>query len=198
MSETFLDVGLLTLRARLGPDIDSVIEVGLGGMEVSGDSPLYTVIGASLAVCLIDTASGLVGLCHVMLPAQFGHHRDDAMLQADSVLEVLNNRVVKTSQTLGHIPQIRAKLFGGADIKKDQFSFSDGQQSTLFSRHWLRTRSIPIQAESTGDTRRREIVLMPKTGKVFCKLVSMTSDFLDLERNGLLTTSQPLNKVELF
>jgi chemotaxis receptor (MCP) glutamine deamidase CheD len=192
------DVGWLTLLGRLPPEVGSVHEVSLGGIEVSSSHPLYSVIGASIAACLIDMPSGLVGLCHVMLPAKFGQHRDDAMLKADCALEALNNRMLEAIQAAGTRPHIRAKLFGGAELKKEGFSFSDGQQSSIFSRNWLRTRSIPILSESIGGQRRRELVLLPGTGTVFCKQVSMSSEFLAQERDGLLSTSAPLNKVELF
>lgn len=193
------DIRLLTLRGRLPAEIGPVVEVIFGAVETSSTQPLYSVVGASIAVCLFNLSSGLVGMCHVMLPAKFGHHRDDAMLKADSSLDALYNRLWdKDGEQGGGTPHMRAKLFGGAELEQDDLSFSDGKQSTIFTRNWLRTRSIPILCESIGGPKRREIVLLPGTGQVFCKQVSMPSEFLQLERADMFAAAAPLNKVELF
>lgn len=190
-------LGLLTLRSRLPELAADVLEVPLGGSEVTCTQPLYTVVGASVAVCLLDAGNGYVGLCQVILPSQFGHHRDDAMLQADSALEAINNRISDAVRANGGTPRLQAKLFGGADIRRDEFSFSDGKQTAIFTRNWLRTRHIPIVSESLGGTKRREIILLP-TEQVYCKQISLSSEFLDRELDTLLKAETPLNKVELF
>ena len=196
--ELIEQIGFLTLRSRLPSDVSTIREVSLGEVELTSDTGLYTVIGASVVVCLFDVGSGWAGMCHVMLPAQFGHHRDDAMLKADSTLETLNNRLRDAVEANGHVAVIKSKIFGGAEPPQVGLSFSDGRQSVIFTRTWLRSRNVPILAEWVGGEQRREVVLVPSGGQVFCKRVSMTSDFIELERSGLLTETAPLNKIELF
>jgi chemotaxis receptor (MCP) glutamine deamidase CheD len=113
-------------------------------------------------------------------------------------MEALYNRMCEAIRASGTIPQLKAKLFGGADIKRDGASVSDGKQSVAFSRNWLRTRNIPILNESVGGAKRREVILLSGSGTVYCKQVSMNSEFLERERNALLPVSTPLNHVELF
>lgn len=193
------DIAFLTLRGRLPPEIVEIKEVARGDVDVSAQVALYSVVGASVAVCLMDANSGWVGMCHVMLPAQFGRRRDDAMLKADSILETLNNSLCEAIRSSGNQPAIKSKIFGAVESPdQNELGFSDGKQSLIFSRTWLRTRNIPILAEAVGGNKRREIVLVPGSGRVFCKQVSLSSDFLDKEREGLLVEAPPLNKVELF
>jgi chemotaxis protein CheD len=192
------DMGFLTLRGRMPADFAEFAEVPLGVEIVSDKQPLYCVVGASVAVCLIDVGSQNAGVCQVMLPAKFEHQRDDAMLKADSQLETLSNKLFEAVRAVGREPKLLAKIFGGAEIGKSTLSFSDGKQSTLFVCSWLQTKKIQIISKSIGGLKRREIVLVPQTGQVFCKQVSMSSEFLCQEREELLSLTGPRNKVELF
>lgn len=193
MTNLTQDIGFLTLLGRLDLDPSQVQEVLPGGMETTNSHPLYMVVGASVAVCLHDPRTGLTGVCNVMLPSQFGHHRDDAMIKADSALDALRNRMLEQGAE-----QLLAKLFGAAETQVTGLSFSDGKQTAIFVRNWLRRHQVPILNESMGGGKRREIAVIAKTGQVFCKQISMSSEFLEKEKQGLLSGDAPLNKVELF
>lgn len=193
MNETNGDIGFLSLLARLDIEATSFHELMAGAVEVTDCEPIHGVVGASVAVCLFDTHKHMAGACCLMLPSEFKHHRDELMLKADSVLDSLRNRMVSMGCT-----DVVAKIFGGADIGGSQSSFSDGKQTTMFVRGWLRNHSIPIANESIGGTKRREIVVVPESHKVFCKQISMSSEFLKREKLDLLSEPAPLNKIELF
>jgi chemotaxis protein CheD len=177
-------------------------EVILGQTGLSSRAPLHTLVGASIAVCLLDTGSDWCGLRQVMLPSLARGHRHDAMLLADAALEDLFNRLCSAagvgSAEVGH-NRIQAKLFGGADLGASGLCFSDGSQSSSFVRNWLATRHIPVAAESLGGHNRREIVLVPQKAAVYCRLLNLNDEFLDAERQQLAATPpDAAHKVELF
>lgn len=195
MIELSQDTRFASLRARLPAGTAQLVDVSFGALEVSDDLPLYGTTGASIAVCLIDQNSGTVGLCHVLLPSRFGHHREDAMLKADCALEALNNRLLEVIHGQRGRPKIGAKLFGGADL--DAIG-AHSQQSAGFCRNWLRTRGIAILNDSIGGHVQREIVLLPACGTAYCRQAPLTVDVLEAERDALLAVSAPTQKIELF
>ena len=83
MNQNFLS--LLDKKLPNGA-VSHALEVPLGGTCVSRKDALYTVVGASVAVCLIDTETAWCSLRQVMLPSLARGHRQDAMLQADAAL----------------------------------------------------------------------------------------------------------------
>ncbi len=181
--------------------LSHAIEVSLGATAISQNDPLHTSVGASVAVCLIDTKKLSCGLRQVMLPSLARGHRHDAMLQADAALEDVFTQlcpVGKLSSTDIEQKRIHAKIFGGADLKASGLSFSDGVQSVNFVRSWLKARRIPIVAESIGGIRRREIVLLPHNGIVYCRTQVLDDDFLNAERSQLSAVKEEQNKIELF
>jgi chemotaxis protein CheD len=123
------------------------------------------------------------------------------MLQADAALEDVFTKLCSEAEVDAIAisgKRVRAKIFGGADLKTSGASYSDGQQSVAFVRSWLNTRKIPVAAESLGGTRRREIVLLPSKGVVYCRSLALDDDFLIEERSLLTAGNAVANKVELF
>jgi chemotaxis receptor (MCP) glutamine deamidase CheD len=123
------------------------------------------------------------------------------MLQADAALEDVFTKLCTEAEIdateIGG-KRVRAKIFGGADLKTSGDSYSAGQQSIAFVRSWLNTRRISIAAENLGGTRRREIVLLPSRGVVYCRSLALDDDFLIEEKSLLTAESAVTNKVELF
>jgi chemotaxis protein CheD len=179
----------------------SAEEVPLGQTSLSRDTPLHTVVGASIAVCLIDAVSAWCGLRQVMLPSLALGHRHDSMLQADAALEDIFNRLCAAANTnpsdAAH-KRMRAKIFGGADLGASGLCFSDGAQSIGFVQSWLSSRHIAVAAESLGGKQRREIVLLPNRGSVYCRALPLDNAFLSEERSLLTASHQETSKVELF
>jgi chemotaxis receptor (MCP) glutamine deamidase CheD len=133
MNQNFLS--LLDKKLPNGT-VSHALEVPLGGTCVSRKEALYTVVGASVAVCLIDTETAWCSLRQVMLPSLARGHRQDAMMQADAALEdavtrLLASAGIDTDKLAAR--RIKAKLFGGSDLKATGISYSDGEQSTSFS-----------------------------------------------------------------
>lgn len=176
-------------------------EVPLGQSDVSQDIPLHTFVGASVTVCLFDRQTSWCGLRQVMFPSEAHGHRQDSMLMADAALEDIFTRMcaaagINTSDTGQR--RIQAKIFGGADMKATGLSFSDGALTSSFVRSWLNTRQISIAAECLGGVLRREIVLLPGRGVVYCRSLQIDSDFLCEERSMLSNAGKPANRIELF
>jgi len=188
-------------RSALAEAFAQAREVSLGETELSQDMPLRVFVGASVTVCLFDRSSAWCGLRQVMLPSTARGHRQDAMLNADAALEDIFTRLCTTadidSGDTGR-KRIQAKIFGGAELNAPGLSFSDGAQSSSFVRSWLNTRHIPIAAESLGGIRRRELVLSPSNGVVYCRTLPIDEDFLNEERAKLSAAGKSANKIELF
>lgn len=198
MNQNFLSL----LDKRLpNSTVSQALEVPLGGTCVSRKDALYTAVGASVAVCLIDTETAWCSLRQVMLPALSRGHRQDAMMQADAALEdAVTQLFASASIDAGAVAarRVKAKLFGGSDLKATGISYSDGEQSTSFVRSWLSTRHIAVAAESLGGRCRREIVLLPGNGIVYCRRLVLDDAFLDAERNGLAAEKKDESRIELF
>lgn len=181
--------------------VSQAIEVPLGSTWVSRKEAMYTVVGASVAVCLIDAETAWCSLRQVMLPSLARGHRQDAMLQADAALEdAVTQLFASAGIDAGKVSgkRVSAKLFGGSDLKATGISYSDGEQSTGFVRSWLTTRHIPVVAESLGGHSRREIVLLPGNGVVYCRKLALDDVFLDAERSGLAPERRDESRIELF
>lgn len=176
-------------------------EVPLGQTDLSQDTPLHTFVGASVAVCLIDLKTAWCALRQVLLPSTARGHRQDAMLIADAALEDIFTRfcamAVIDSGDTGR-KRIQAKLFGGADLKSSELSYSDGVQSNNFVRSWLNARRVSIVADSLGGLRRRELVLSPGKGIVYCRTLPIDDNFLTDERAKLSAAGKSANEIELF
>ncbi len=177
-------------------------EVDLGTTAVSKEDPLYTSVGASVAVCLIDRKTAWCGLRQVMMPSfSPGQDRRDALLRADASLEDLFNQlcaVVKLNPADVGKGYFQAKLFGGSHSNAKGLHYSNGGTSVTFARTWLKNRHIAIVAESLGGLHRREIVLLPKKGVVYCRMLILEEDFISEEMARLSGESQDANKIELF
>lgn len=175
-----------------------------GELALATDTPLSTIVGASIAVCLVNSIQQRIGLRQIMLPSLARGHRHDAMLAADALLEELFNQVnapVSHSdhgETDGVSNEIRAKLFGGADLGANELCFSDGAQSLTFVRTWLNARHIPVVAESVGGPYRREIVAIPPSGAVYCRQLPVDEEFLNEERSKMVGSRGVTHKAELF
>jgi hypothetical protein len=94
--------------------------------------------------------------------------------------------------------RIQAKIFGGADLKASGLFYSDGEKSVAFVRSWLNRRHIPVVAENVGGTQRREIVLLPPKGVVYCRTLALDDNFLYEEISKLSSVKEEPNKIELL
>ena len=177
-------------------------EVVLGMPDISDQQPLRTIVGASVAVCLIVEGAHWCAVRQILLPSLAHGHRHDAMLQADAYLEDLFNQLRIAANIQGDglaYRKIKAKIFGGADFGAGGLCFSDGAQSLAFVRSWLHTRNVQILAESVGGTSRRELILQPSKGVVYCRQTVLDSQFLGQERELLAHQHEvSASHVELF
>ena len=174
-------------------------EVALGTTGISKSKPLHTLVGASVAVCLFDTRLYSCAVRLVMLPTLAQSNRQDASLQADAALEDVLTQLcpAENFSAADKIQKrIRAKIFGGADLKPTEHGFLNGAKSVNFVRNWLKTRHIPVVAENIGGLRLREILLLPRQGVVYCRAQELDDDFLEAERSGL--SAKASNHIELF
>jgi hypothetical protein len=93
---------------------------------------------------------------------------------------------------------VKAKLFGGSDPQGDRhflFRRRTGHQfRSLLAIHAPHRRD----GRKPGGHQRREIVLLPGNGVVYCRKLELDDGFLDAERSGLLADRKDESRIELF
>lgn len=156
--------------------MSEIIKVGMADLAVCcGDDAVTTLgLGSCIGIAIRDTASGIGGLVHIMLPDSKEIRNNENRLKfADTGIEVLVEEIVKKGGSRGRLV---AKIAGGAQM----FAFggkSDlirvGERNAIASKQKLSELKIPLIAEDTGATYGRTVVFYPKTGDYIIRSVGM-------------------------
>ncbi|MCB1770813.1 MAG: chemoreceptor glutamine deamidase CheD [Candidatus Competibacteraceae bacterium] len=133
---------------------------------------ITTVLGSCVSACIRDTATGIGGMNHFMLPAERAERNNKTAahgLDADAAygsyaMERLINSVLKYG---GRRENLEVKIFGGGRIMGGMADV--GQQNIRFVRAYLRTEGLKVAAEDVGGDYPRRMAYFPATGKVLLK-----------------------------
>lgn len=156
------------------PATQTMVRMGEQAASAAADDVLVTIgLGSCIGLALIDSARGLAGLAHVMLPEsgsspladQLGRFADTAVPQLADRLVALGARRVR----------MEAALVGGAQM----FSFGGGSldigaRNDAGVRAALAALRIPIRASATGGTKGRTVRVHVGTGVVTTKVAGGT------------------------
>ena len=133
------------------------ISVRMGEMAVSADPAAVLVsigLGSCIGLALVDAASGVCGLAHIMLPGPGDVGRRPASTFADTGVPALLHEVKHLG---GRRPSAvivgGAQMFGGGGAGRMQV----GMRNEEAVRDALRAASIPIIAAETGGGSGRTI-----------------------------------------
>lgn len=150
------------------------IKVGIADLKVAKvpDRLITIGLGSCVGIALIDKASGVGGLAHIMLPdsTKFNKVNNDIKF-ADLAIPILINRMREMG---ANIRNLRAKIAGGASM----FNFSDskinmdiGDRNSKAVKEILRSFSIPLDSEDVGGTKGRTITFDTLTGELYVRTV---------------------------
>ncbi len=141
-----------------------------GQYEVGGrDDLLVTVLGSCVSACLFDTAAGIGGMNHFMLPSSelspFDGNNVSARLGIHA-MELLINALVHRGARRS---ALRAKVFGGGAVLQSMAASNVGERNAEFALSYLRTEGIPVVAQDLLDIYPRKVYFFPGTARVLVR-----------------------------
>ena len=144
---------------------------------------LVTLLGSCVTACIRDTASGIGGMNHFLLP-DTGNKLDpgsDSARYGAYAMEVLINQLTKMG---AQRRRFEAKVFGGANVLAGLKQNNVGRRNADFVIEFLTTEGIPIIARDLGGNHARKVAYFPATGEARLKrLIEATPEtLLDAEK----------------
>jgi chemotaxis protein CheD len=135
------------------------------------DEVIATVLGSCISVCLRDSAAGVGGMNHFMLPGDF---RMDDIFSSQSArygmyaMELLLGEIIKLGGGREHL---KAKVFGGGHVLASVSMQRDTvpQSNIEFVKAFLSMEGIQVLSSDVGGVHGRKVIFMPKSGQAFVK-----------------------------
>jgi chemotaxis protein CheD len=193
-------VGFATFRyTERGFDTQAV-KVLPGEFYVDGnETPIVTILGSCVAVCLRDPATQVGGMNHFLLPdggdsgvaGTAGRYGVNAM-------EMLINELVKRG---AQRRRLEAKIFGGGHVMKNFTSLNVGQRNAEFTKAFLKTEEIRLLSEDLLDVHPRKVCFLPKSGRAFVKKLAVVDESLvqqEKQYQSRLVEKPVAGDIELF
>ena len=151
-----------------------IIKVGMADLKVCKAPDALTTLGlgSCVGIAMWDTASGVGGLAHIMLPDSTKIKNNSNRYKfADSAIDELIREVVAQGANRS---RIKAKIVGGASMfafQSQNEAMQIGKANVDAVKLKLRKEGIPLTAEDTGGSRGRTIVFYPQTGRIRIRVV---------------------------
>ncbi|MDE7231151.1 MAG: chemotaxis protein CheD [Oscillospiraceae bacterium] len=144
----------------------SNITIGIGDLKVcrAPDVLITYALGSCVGVCLLDSATSVGGLSHIMLPDSTAgtNGASTPMRFADLALPML----IRQMEGMGASRmRLKAKIAGGATMfatASDKFNI--GERNIAAVKKFLMQNHIPIIAEDIGLDYGRTQLFYPETG----------------------------------
>ena len=137
------------------------------------DEMLVTVLGSCVTACIRDTALGIGGMNHFMLPSsddgKWGQ-ANAAMRFGNHAMETLINDILKLG---GAKNRLEIKVFGGGHVLNSRNDI--GEKNSKFIIHYLENEHLAPTATNLGGECARRVHFFPKSGKVKMKLLPKTN-----------------------
>ena len=151
-----------------------ILKVGMADLKVCKAPDALTTLGlgSCVGIALWDTASGLGGLAHIMLPDSTKIKNNSNIFKfADSAIDEMIRLMVSKGASRA---RIKAKIAGGASMfafQSQNEAMQVGKMNVDAVKEKLQKEGIPLIAEDTGGSRGRTIVFHPQTGKIAIHVV---------------------------
>jgi chemotaxis protein CheD len=181
----------------------TAVKIQPGEYHVSSDDVvLVTVLGSCVSACIADTALGVGGMNHFMLP---GDLRDTAGPGSVSArygvhaMELLINRLLKWGASRA---RLEAKVFGGGNVVAGMTHANVGERNAAFVLEFLEAERIRLVAQDLLDVYPRKVCYFARSGRVLLKKlrvapkVAIIGDENDYRRR--LNAREIGGEVELF
>ncbi len=146
-----------------------------GGFSITGrtDQVIGTLLGSCVAACICDFRTGIGGLNHFLLPDDglgAGTSDGQATRYGVQAMELLINGILKRG---GRKSNMRAKLFGGANVRGFKASHGVGKRNQEFAVAFLNREGIEVTASDLGGESARRIFFRPSTSKVWVQTTGL-------------------------
>jgi len=151
----------------------AVIVVGMADLKAAKAPDELTTLGlgSCVGITLVDRANKIGGMAHCMLPTYKGYEGQNKAKFVDSAVIELINQLVRLGAVKGHLV---AKIAGGAHMfgsSQNNDMLKIGERNAVAGVAILRQLNIPIQANDTGGTHGRTIILNINTGDLKIRTV---------------------------
>lgn len=156
----------------------------------SSDMLLATVLGSCVSACVRDSAAGIGGMNHFMLPEDADPGSRDAvaaMRYGAYAMEMLLNELFKAG---ARRERLEAKVFGGGAVLVNMTMLNIGQRNAEFVLRYLQMEKIRVAAQDLGGKLPRRINYFPASGQVTVKKLCPQDDAALLQRNGQALAAQ--------
>ena len=166
---------------------------------------ITTVLGSCVSACIRDTATGIGGMNHFMLPVDVSHDGrawKNTLVNAQTrygniAMERLINVILAGG---GKRQNLEIKLFGGGSVL--QIDSDIGGKNIDFVKRYLDTEGLAITAEDVGGNKPRKIQYFPNTGRARVKILNCQhNDTLTKRESSYIDTinNAPVEgKIDLF
>lgn len=146
------------------------------------DMVLTTVLGSCVSACVRDSASGIGGMNHFMLPDEADPLVCDAaaaMRYGANAMKMLLDELLKAG---ARRERLEAKVFGGGAVLANMTLLNIGERNADFVLRFLHRERIRIAAQDLRGKLARRINFFPLTGRVTVRKLRQQEDVLLLQR----------------
>jgi chemotaxis protein CheD len=149
-----------------------VVQLHIGEYRVSRTPEvIYTLLGSCIAVCLYDSAAGIGGMNHILLPGRAGlegRFDDVARFGLDAVELLIRDLVAAGAAR----KRLAAKLFGGGHvIRQMDEATSPGFRNVRFIQGLMEQERIRVVTSDLGGYEARKVWFRTDTADVILKRV---------------------------
>ena len=167
------------------------------------DMVLTTVLGSCVSACIRDSAVGVGGMNHFMLPEDADPGAKSAvaaMRYGAFAMEILINELLKAG---ARRERLEAKVFGGGAVLANMTMLNIGERNADFVLRYLQLEQVHIAAQDLRGNLPRRINYFPLTGRVTMRKLKQHEDVVLVERAersmaNALAKPVPASQPELF
>ena len=146
-----------------------VVGLSLGGIYLTEeDEIITTVLGSCVSVCVRDTATGIVGMNHFMVP---GNKSDISNVSGHCLFQYglysMDYMLNKILHLGGSKQTMEIKIFGGGSIISSAGDV--GKNNIRFIKNYINLKGYRLCSEDIGGPYPRRINFYSFTGKVMVK-----------------------------
>jgi chemotaxis protein CheD len=154
--------------------MSKIIQVGMADLKIAKapDKLMTAGLGSCIGICLLDRASKIGSLTHIMLPSCLNAKNNQNKAKfADSAIELVLEEMAKRGANTG---MLVAKIAGGAQM----FKFSGesdimkiGERNAIAVEENLHKYKIKLLAKDIGGSYGRTITFDPETGDLLIRTI---------------------------
>ena len=138
-----------------------------------------TILGSCIAVFLWDPALQFGCINHYMLPV-WNKEGNPSFKYGNIAIAELIRRMLKMGSTKKNI---RAKIFGGSEIRNSNGVFNIGERNINLAQDMLKNEQIPIVSYSVGGILGRKVIFYTASGDVLISYIKQPINVIDQQNS---------------